>query len=122
MLRKLQDPEVQYPGGGVDELQDFWSGELQVSPGVTVDENYSMLADGSGGLWIAWSDRRNGNWDIFLQHVSYDGTELLGQYGITVCSASGDQRRPQMVSDGEGGSSWSSRMRGPPHNRCTAKG
>ncbi|MEJ5377959.1 MAG: Ig-like domain-containing protein [bacterium] len=103
MLRKLLDPEIQYPGGGVDELQDFWGGELQVSPGVTVDENYSMLADGSGGLWIVWSDRRNGNSDIFLQHISYDGTELLGQYGITLCNAPGDQRRPQMVSDGEGG-------------------
>lgn len=102
-LRRLVNPDTQYPGGGVYELQDSWGGELQISPAVNVLEAFNMLPDGAGGIWITWSDYRNGNPDIFLQNVLSDGTKTLGPDGVTLCNAPGEQTLSSMISDGEGG-------------------
>ncbi|MGQ9655017.1 MAG: hypothetical protein ACUVXD_13210, partial [Thermodesulfobacteriota bacterium] len=98
MLRKLMDPE---DGGG--SIQDVWGGELQLSLGSIVADEYGMVLDEGGGVWIAWADNRNGNNDIFLQHVLSDGTLALRSYGLPLCTALGDQWNPRLISDGEGG-------------------
>jgi hypothetical protein len=38
-------------------------------------ENPTIVADGAGGVWIAWQDFRNmSNWDVFASHVGGGGT------------------------------------------------
>lgn len=63
----------------------------------------SLLADGSGGAFIAWYDYRNANFDIFAQHLSTSGTLTWPAAGLPVCTAPGEQNRPRMTSDGSGG-------------------
>ena len=59
--------------------------------------------DGAGGVFIVWQDNRAGNWDIYLQHISSDGTPLWAENGIIICNASKEQCHPEICSDGEGG-------------------
>ena len=67
----------------------------------------SVIADGSGGAIIAWSDARNaGNgWDIYCQHLLGDGTIAPGfaPNGAPICKAPGDQVLPTLAPDGAGG-------------------
>lgn len=66
-----------------------------------------IAPDGAGGALITWSDSRlgPGNSDIYVQRVLAAGTvdpawPLNGQL---ICTASGDQLAPAIVSDGSGG-------------------
>jgi hypothetical protein len=63
-----------------------------------------VVGDGSGGAFVAWSQRAgedHGN--ILAQHVSATGTEAWGAAGVTLCSAAGEQSYPAMAGDGAGG-------------------
>src|SRR5438552_1452305 len=53
-----------------------------------------VAGDGAGGAFVAWQDRRAGNDDIYLQHVTGAGALAPGwaANGIAACSAAGDQR------------------------------
>jgi hypothetical protein len=64
-----------------------------------------LAGDGAGGVFVAWQDHRAGNNDIYLQHVTGAGTLAPGwpANGMAACGAPGDQRRPTMVADDEGG-------------------
>jgi hypothetical protein len=70
-------------------------------------QNYPQLvSDGAGGAIIAWGDYRNGNADIYVQHVDASGIPLWAANGIPVCTAPNDQylyHPTQLVSDGAGG-------------------
>ena len=61
--------------------------------------NPVMVADGSGGAYIAWDDERNGNKDIFAQRVDANGNALWPADGRAVCIASGSQELPQIAAD-----------------------
>ncbi len=63
------------------------------------------VPDGAGGLYIAWADFRDGSADIFLLRVTNVGTVASGwpSDGVPVCSATGDQVEPRLVSDGSNG-------------------
>lgn len=58
---------------------------------------------GPGELMIGWSDTRNGNIDIYLQHIDASGDTLLAADGIPVCVTDRDQQYMDLASDGEGG-------------------
>jgi hypothetical protein len=64
-----------------------------------------LAGDGAGGVFVAWQDRRAGNDDVYLQHVTGAGALVSGwaANGIAACSAPGDQRTPTMVADDAGG-------------------
>src|SRR5262249_28671246 len=66
------------------------------------------IPDGSGGALMVWGDLRNGgptNIDIYAQRVTAQGTIAGGcpSSGLAICTASGSQIRPVIVSDGAGG-------------------
>ncbi|MFA4967089.1 MAG: hypothetical protein WC624_02590 [Candidatus Margulisiibacteriota bacterium] len=65
--------------------------------------NPQIVSDGSGGAIIAWQDNRNGNSDIYAQHIGKDGESLWAKDGLPVCSAPEGQFFPEMISDGVGG-------------------
>ena len=62
----------------------------------------AIVSDGNGGSIIAWSDYRNGNWDIYAQRANGTGV-LWTADGVAICTASDSQQQPQIVSDGSNG-------------------
>lgn len=72
----------------------------------------TITDDGSGGAIIAWQDSRNGaqyaDEDIYAQRINGAGELLWSADGVAICTVSGVQRLPQIISDGDGGAimSW----------------
>ncbi|MFQ5601009.1 MAG: hypothetical protein ACE5G2_10715, partial [Candidatus Krumholzibacteriia bacterium] len=66
-------------------------------------EYHQITSDGSGGTIIAWQDSRGGEFDIYAQRVDASGTVLWTGGGVAICTATGDQTRPRITSDGSGG-------------------
>ena len=64
---------------------------------------HSVCPDGSGGLIIAWQDARNSTSDIYVQRVDGQGNPRWTVDGRAVCTATGDQASPAVVSDGQFG-------------------
>ncbi|HEX9935138.1 MAG TPA: sugar-binding protein [bacterium] len=65
-----------------------------------------IAGDGSGGAFITWRDSRNyssSGVDVYAQHIDASGNAKWTQDGIAICSASGDQMDPRIISDGSGG-------------------
>ncbi len=64
-----------------------------------------ITADGDGGAIICWDDYRAGssNRDIYVQRISPSGKLLWTSTGVPVCTASGDQVYPRVVTDAWGG-------------------
>ncbi len=73
----------------------------------TGGQYYPQLAsDGSGGVIIAWADDRNSYssyGDIYAQNVNSSGVVEWTTNGVAICTATGSQDAPQLVSDGSGG-------------------
>jgi hypothetical protein len=66
--------------------------------------NPVIVSDGAGGVIAAWQDARNGGQlDIYAQRVNGAGALQWATEGVPVCTATGDQAFPQIVSDGAGG-------------------
>ncbi len=62
-----------------------------------------IIEDGAGGAFMAWEDARTGITDIYAQRMNAYGDVMWAGGGVAVCTASGDQLRPTIVSDGAGG-------------------
>jgi predicted lipoprotein with Yx(FWY)xxD motif len=64
-----------------------------------------IISDGAGGAIVTWMDYRSGggNWDIYAQRISAAGTVQWTADGVALCTATGDQRLPAIVSDGVNG-------------------
>lgn len=72
----------------------------------TATGNQSDLAiasDDSGGALVVWVDRRTGSDDVYVQRVSASGDTLWTGDGVLLCTTTGDQQLPAVVSDGAGG-------------------
>ena len=69
------------------------------------------ISDGQGGVIAVWTDLRDGESDLYASRMS--GARLFpagwSSYGVPVCTASGPQAGPVMVTDGAGGAlfAWS---------------
>jgi len=61
--------------------------------------------DGNGGAWIAWTERRTDDGDVFAQHVLASGVAdpAWAAAGVAVCAAPGSQDAPTLLDDGRGG-------------------
>jgi hypothetical protein len=70
--------------------------------------------DGTGGAIVAWDDQRGGPRDIYVQRVDGTGLPRWAGNGVALCTATGDQWVPQLVSDGNGGAivTWSDHRNG----------
>jgi len=65
-----------------------------------------LVSDGSGGVIIAWNDRRAASttgWDIYAQKVDATGKVRWDPNGVPICTAAESQESPALVSDGTGG-------------------
>ena len=63
----------------------------------------TIISDGAGGAIVTWFDYRSSNFDIYAQRISADGTPQWTANGVALCTATGDQYYPTIVSDGTGG-------------------
>ncbi|MDD8017510.1 MAG: T9SS type A sorting domain-containing protein [Bacteroidota bacterium] len=64
----------------------------------------TIVSDGSGGAIITWYDRRSGTHnDIYAQRINASGAVQWSADGVALCTATGDQNSPTIVSDGSGG-------------------
>lgn len=61
------------------------------------------VSDGLGGIILVWEDYRNGNADVYAQHLDASGVPLWGADGLAVCTDTTDQQSPVVTSDGAGG-------------------
>ena len=81
----------------------------------------AVVADGEGGAFVAWSDARNGEPDVYLQHVDANAQFVVGwpATGLGVLAATGRQEKPVLASDGAGGVyvAWLDRRTGAPQVR-----
>ncbi|MDO9391673.1 MAG: T9SS type A sorting domain-containing protein [bacterium] len=71
----------------------------------TADQNYpTIVSDGSSGAIITWYDVRSGtSYDIYAQRVNALGAVQWAANGLAICTATGNQQYPTIVSDGAGG-------------------
>jgi hypothetical protein len=85
--------------GGVPQ----WTDPVQLCTAPSSQFSPQIVSDGAGGAIVAWQDYRNIDYDIYAQRVSGSGAQLWNPDGIPICQASGDQRDPEIDSDGAGG-------------------
>ncbi len=57
----------------------------------------AIVTDGNGGAYIAWEDVRNGNYDIYMQWLSSDGSIHLSADGVSVCTDPAAQLNPEII-------------------------
>ena len=63
----------------------------------------TIAPDGAGGAIVAFADSRSGSEDIYAQRISAGGTVQWTADGVALCTATGDQQGPLLVSDGTHG-------------------
>ena len=70
----------------------------------TGHQNYPQItSDGAGGAIVTWQDARSGNYDIYAQRMDASGTVQWTANEVALSTATGDQKYPQLTSDGGGG-------------------
>lgn len=68
-----------------------------------LQDDFTAISDGEGGVIVVWEDWRAGNQDIYIQKLSSEGKTVWEHNGIAVFKGEGDQYDPAIVSDGKGG-------------------
>ena len=63
----------------------------------------AMIADGSGGAILTWTDSRGADQDVYAQRISSAGAVQWTVDGVSVISAPSHQRAPRLCTDGAGG-------------------
>jgi hypothetical protein len=78
---------------------------IAICTSLGIQDHPEIISDGQGGAIIVWKDSRNGssNPDIYVQAVDSTGEMKWLLDGIAICTASGSQEYPNIISDGQGG-------------------
>ena len=99
------DIYLQHVDGSGNTGASWPAAGLGIATGAAAQSAPVVAADGTGGVFVAWVDRRAGNDDVYLQRVTAGGALAPGfvANGIAVAAAAGDQHAPNMVADGAGG-------------------
>jgi hypothetical protein len=65
----------------------------------------ALVLDGTGGVIVTWYDDRSGGADVYAQRVLASGVvdPAWPADGCALCTATGEQLRPEIVPDGAGG-------------------
>jgi hypothetical protein len=88
---------------------NFWGTVQWTTNGVAIcvtagiQQRPTIASDGAGGAIVAWQDARGANYDIYAQRVNASGTVQWPANGIALCTVTGNQLNPQLISDGAGG-------------------
>lgn len=105
-----QDTRIGYPSSEIYAQRiDSLGSVLWAADGVAIcnasGDHYApeIVADGSGGAIITWTDERGGDYDIYAQRVDGDGNVQWAAEGVGVCALDSTQWYPVIVSDGAGG-------------------
>ena len=82
-----------------------WGANADLVSNAFADQRPSgVAADGSGGMFVAWYDLRNGHdWDIYAQHLDASGAATWTPGGVAVCTAPNFQINAHVIADGHGG-------------------
>ncbi len=77
---------------------------VAVCAALDAQRDVDLVADGSGGAFLAWEDNRSGTGleDIYAQHVDDAGRPQWADDGVAVCVAPGNQQRPDLVRGADG--------------------
>jgi len=89
----------------VDESGGFyWEKPAKVvcsSPGDQVHPK--LMVDKIGGAFVGWQDMRNGNWDVFVQHLMPSSKLSWKETGVQVSFQSRNEYMTTLSADGLGG-------------------
>ena len=94
------------PGGTGTTL---WAQDLEIHSGSHIDPEYIAgdllgCTDDQGGFWLAWTDQRAGNWDLFLSHVDANGViAAFSSDGMPIADDPAAQHSVRLLPDGAGG-------------------
>lgn len=83
----------------------LWGADGALVPVNTSTQTYpQIVADGAGGVILAWTDLRNGtDFNIYAQRMSSSGVPLWTAQGVPVCTAPDNQWHLNAAPDGFGG-------------------
>ncbi len=70
---------------------------------VSAQADLSVIADGTGGAFVAWEDYRSGDYNIYAQRINGSGTVLWTADGVLVCGLAQPQVDPSLTADDSGG-------------------
>lgn len=77
---------------------------MRLSPlSIAGDVSGRMVADGTGGVYVTWTDFRGADGDIYAQHFSAGGGRLWGEGGLPVSTYVENQRYAVVAADPTGG-------------------
>lgn len=62
-----------------------------------------IVADGAGGVLLAWTDYRNGNGDVYAQRLGASGNAIWTPGGLPICDDPQPQLGVSIAADGSGG-------------------
>jgi hypothetical protein len=82
---------------------DPYAGNVPLCTATGSQHTPTIVSDGAGGAIVTWCDHRSGNDDIYAQRVSAVGAVQWTADGVALCTATGSQQLPTIVSDGAGG-------------------
>jgi hypothetical protein len=84
-----------------------WSTDPKVNNVISVGTDTKMspaiASDDSGGAIITWQDQRGADNDIYAQRISASGVVQWTTNGVPLCTVTGSQTSPAIISDGNGG-------------------
>jgi len=81
--------------GGLDPSWDVDGSTVTIANGN--QEIPEIVADGSGGAIITWTDYRDGNGDIYAQLISSSGAQVWTPDGIPICKEMNEQYNPVII-------------------------
>jgi hypothetical protein len=82
----------------------LWTTDSVALCTATGDQYYpTITSDGAGGAIVTWHDFRNGNCDIYAGKVNASGAVEWATNGVALCTATGTQQYPRIISDDVGG-------------------
>ena len=72
------------------------------------------VPDAAGGAIVTWWDYRDGNYDVYAQHVDESGNALWDIAGVPICTLTSNDHYPCITTDGAGGAiiAWEDKRNG----------
>ncbi len=100
---------VRWAAGGVVLVTDTVAAQANL-----LRPPFAAIADGNGGVIVAWRDGRADAGDIYARRVDASGVVQWTAEGVAVGAATDLQTRPVLASDGAGGAivAWEDRRNG----------
>jgi hypothetical protein len=92
------------PSPGHPAVPRWTSNGVPVCTAAGKQDTAVVVSDGAGGAILAWEDHRGGYGPkVYTQRVDAAGVPQWASNGVALCTASGEQQRPTILSDGAGG-------------------